>query len=398
MPFSENRKSPWIILLVVLLASVAAPLNQFKVPPLMPLLMDTFRLPAGRAGLLMSIFAVTGLFLAVPAGFIFQKAGCRITGLLAIASLVVGAILGAMSGKEATLLASRIVEGAGMSLISVAAPAILAMWFVAERRGKAMGIWAIWVPLGSTAMFILAPLLTDRWNWRSVWWFGAFYTLVVGLLYAVYIRTPPRQKPGSGAAGSDHPPGWNDLKGVLRHRALWLISLVFCCFNLAFIGFVTWAPTFLHEIRGRSLANASLVVSLMTMMTLFSCPLAGWVSDRMGSRKWICVIPMVLLMLLFPISFYVSGKGMVVLVTALGFIGGFVPTGVFSAGIEAVGDERLGGMAMAVIQIGQNAGMLLGPLVLGWAIESVEGWGVAFWILAPVSALGALAGWMARVR
>ena len=107
---------------------------------------------------------------------------------------------------------------------------------------------------------------------------------------------------------------------------------------------------------------------------------------------------MVLLILLFPIFFYVSGKGVVVLMASLGFIGGFVPTGVFSAGVEAVGDERLGGMAMAVIQVGQNAGMLLGPLVLGWAIESTGGWSVVFWILAPVSALGALAGWMARVR
>ena len=82
---------------------------------------------------------------------------------------------------------------------------------------------------------------------------------------------------------------------------------------------------------------------------------------------------------------------------ALGFIAGFVPTGVFLAGIEVVGDERLGGMAMAIIQIGQNAGMLLGPLVLGWMIESGS-WAIAFWTLAPVGALGAVASWMARVR
>jgi MFS family permease len=55
-------------------------------------------------------------------------------------------------------------------------------------------------------------------------------------------------------------------------------------------------------------------------------------------------------------------------------------------------------MAMAVIQIGQNAGMLLGPAVFGWIIESNGGWNTAFWILAPVSILGALSGWLAKVR
>jgi MFS family permease len=62
-----------------------------------------------------------------------------------------------------------------------------------------------------------------------------------------------------------------------------------------------------------------------------------------------------------------------------------------------VGDERLGGMAMAVIQIGQNAGMLLGPFVLGWLVESIGGWQAAFLSLAPVSLLGAVAGGVSKM-
>ena len=47
---------------------------------------------------------------------------------------------------------------------------------------------------------------------------------------------------------------------------------------------------------------------------------------------------------------------------------------------------------MAVIPIGRNAGMLLGPLVFGWGVESGGGWQAAFSVLAPVSILGAVAG------
>ena len=56
----------WVILAVVYLASVAAPLSQSKVPPIMPVLMQAFQLNLTEAGLLMSVFAVTGLLLVAP--------------------------------------------------------------------------------------------------------------------------------------------------------------------------------------------------------------------------------------------------------------------------------------------------------------------------------------------
>jgi MFS family permease len=47
--------------------------------------------------------------------------------------------------------------------------------------------------------------------------------------------------------------------------------------------------------------------------------------------------------------------------------------------------------------VGQNAGMLLGPVVFGLLAEGA-GWPAAFASLAVMSALGLLAGWRARVR
>ena len=118
----------------------------------------------------------------------------------------------------------------------------------------------------------------------------------------------------------------------------------------------------------------------------------------MGSRKAICVIPMILLMTLWPLVFFVSEGLFLPLVITIGFVSGFIPTGIFSAGSEVVGDERLAGMAMAVIMVGQNAGMLMGPLVFGWIVEVTGGWQIAFWALVPVCAAGAIAGWMAKMR
>jgi MFS family permease len=157
-----TRAAAWLVLAVLLLFSVAAPLNQNKVPPIMPILIKELGLSVSSAGLLMSVFAVTGLILALPAGLIYQKAGARVTGLLAGGSILLGAALGALSHSFGALLASRAIEGIGTSFMAVLAPAIIAQWFTARQRGTAMGIWATWVPVGTTTMLLLPRALPRR--------------------------------------------------------------------------------------------------------------------------------------------------------------------------------------------------------------------------------------------
>jgi predicted MFS family arabinose efflux permease len=396
-PLSKTR-SPWFILFIILLTSIAAPLSQFKVPPVMPLLMDAFRQSASSAGWLMSIFAVTGLLLAFPAGFILQRLGYRLTGFIAISTIILGSILGARSTNLGTMLFSRLIEGAGMSFMFILAPAIIAIWFTADQRGKAMGIWSVWFPIGSISMFLLAPLISVRWNWQGVWWFGCVYTILIGFLFAISIKEVKAGKNSQRNVSKEYPPAPGDFRRVLANPHLWLLSFLFCCFNTAFIAFVTWIPTFLHVQHGMSLSNASLQLSLIWVSCIVAGPTAGWVSDRIGSRKAIMIWPMILLALLFPFCIGAEAGAFTFLVITIGFFAGSVPTGIFAGAVEVVGDERLGGITMAVLQIGQNSGMLLGPLLFGWLIDFTGNWATALWALVIVCIVGTIAVWLTKVR
>ncbi len=384
----------WLVLVVLVLFSVAAPFNQFKVPPLMPVLMQAFDMSLGNAGWLMSVFAVTGLILALPAGFMFQKMGFRVTGLLAIGSIAIGAALGAISSGAGMMLISRVIEGVGTSLIAVVAPAIIAVWFAADRRGMPMGIWAIWVPLGSTLMMVAAPWLGGAWGWQGVWWVGCIYALVMAALFLVVIK-PPATGPSPVGAASTAPAV---LRQVLGNRNLWLLSVTFGCFNFTIIAFVTWAPTFLNTVRQVPLAGASFLVSLVLLVSIFACPVAGWLSDRLRTRRKFFAAGMALfglpLLLIAPL-----GQGVfAAIAVAMGVMTGPIAGTIFASSVEAVRDERLGGMAMGVMQVGQNAGMLLGPMVFGGIVQATGSWALAFAISGGVSIIGAAIGWMARVR
>ena len=100
---------------------------------------------------------------------------------------------------------------------------------------------------------------------------------------------------------------------------------------------------------------------------------------------------------LLPLVGVLSAGALIALLVINGLVTGLIPTNIFVAAVEATGDERQGGSAMAVIMVGQNAGMLLGPAVFGTLAEAA-GWPAAFASLAVLSALGLLAGWVARVR
>jgi MFS family permease len=125
-------------LVVLLLFSVAAPLNHFRVPRIMPLLLDALELSVGRAGLSMSVFAVTGLILALPSGFMFPRAGFRLTGLLAGGGIVFGAALGALSQSAGLLLASRVIEGMGTRFMAVLALAIIDLTLRGRGSGESL--------------------------------------------------------------------------------------------------------------------------------------------------------------------------------------------------------------------------------------------------------------------
>ncbi len=395
----EQEKIPpyaWVILAVAFIASVAAPLNQFKASPVIPVLMEVFGFSLGRAGLLMSVFAITGLVLALPAGLITQRLGLKPTALIATGCLVVGSSLGALSSSAAVMLFSRVIEGVGMGLLAVVAPAAIAMWFPRSRQGTPMGIWATWVPVGGILSFVVAPPMAAAFGWQSVWWFGAAFALAALVLVLFFMRMPPRLQsagaPEEAAAPEAHP-----VRSALANRDIWLLALTFGMFNLATMPMNTYYPTFLTSVRGYSLAGASLVTSLTMMTVLIFAPLSGVLSDRIGSRKALFSWPFLVIAAFMLLPYNVTGWGIPLTAVLLGVIAGAIPTATFSATPALMRRPEQAGLGLAVVSLGQNLGMFIGPILFGMAAESV-GWAPAAYAMIPFLLAGLVSARLVRIR
>jgi nitrate/nitrite transporter NarK len=272
------------------------------------------------------------------------------------------------------------------------------MWFPAERQGIPMGLWATWVPVGTVTTYALAPTMAATMGWQSVWWLGAIFSLLILVIYAIFMRIPSGM-----AADFQQNTGASNLTELasslkaLNNKSIWQLGFVFACFTLTFMGLGTFYPTFLVEVRGYQLSQASYIASISTMMVLISAPLAGWFSDRIGSRRLVLSIPFLVISVMMIFPFRIVGWQIYAFMIVQGLIAGAVPTATFAAAPEVMKKPALAGLGMAVVMFGQNMGMFIGPLLFGKLVDN-QGWLIAGYCLIPFCLLGFFAGWKLKVR
>jgi MFS family permease len=404
LPIPRSAEKPsayaWVILAVLYTASVASALNQFKVPPVLPVLIRAFNLSLSNAGMLMSIFSFTGILLALPASFIMRRLGLKTTGLIAIGAVFIGSGLGMFCSTANAMLATRFIEGAGIGLITIIAPAAISIWFPAEKRGTPLGLWTTCMPVGSIIMFNLAPWLAERGGWQFAWRAGAVFSLVAFILFWGFFRMPKPQEVGGNPLSSEvktehaEPIGYGK---ALANAGLWLITAQFLCFNLICLALSTYYPTFLNTVRNYSLSAASFTFSLCTIAAVFSQPLGGYLSDRLGMRRQMILISSVVLCVICMLPFIATGWMIPVLTIGLGVIAGTIVPATFAAVPEIMVSRQLAGLGMAVLALGQNLGMFIGPIMFGRLAESI-GWTAAGYFLVPVSVISVIAICVAKFR
>jgi MFS family permease len=377
---------------LVWLFSLSASIVQFKVPPIMPVLMDELHMSVGTAGSLMSVLNITGVILAIPAGLIFKRFGYRAMGLLAVGSLILGSAMGGFSTGPGLMMLSRVIEGIGAILMFVLGPAVLGTWFPPEKRGLPLGIWLTYIPVGSTIMMVTGAGIAASYGWRFLWWAGTVFAVLVAIMFLVAIRPAPALI----AERNEESPA--SIQLVLRNRNLWLLSATFACFSGSTIAVLTWMPTFLNTVRHIPLQVASPMVGLMMLINIVSCPGAGLLSDKLGSRKGLFLTGIAAFGILCPLMVWLPQSAFLLIITAVGLITGLVPSPIVQAAVESVDDPRLAGMATGVVFAGTNLGMLIGPVAFGAIVQGARSWSAAFVAAALFSFLGLLIGVFVKRR
>jgi MFS family permease len=398
----------WAVTVVAYLASVAVSANRFKVPPVLDIVMADLHADMVTGGWFMSIYAVAGLVLALPAAFLLLRLGLKVTGLVALGCAVAGSVGGALAADASTLLVGRVLEGVGGGLISVAAPAAISAWFAPRDRGLPMGVWTTWVPVGNVLMFNAAHPLLESLGWQAVWWFGALLGAAAFVVYGLVVAAPPAM-----ASGTDVQPTWNRVREprqaipnllnrqhsfsrALLNPVTWLLALAFAALAFSLLAYSTWAPAYLTEMLQIDTARASFYASLMFLAGIPGNLFAGWVMVRTKHRYGWLTLGFLVTGSLFFWSFRLGSELAVVpYMFVLGFAANFIPTAVLTLAPTTMPSRRLAALGLAIVTAGSNVGVLLGPPALA-AVLRGGGWASGSVCLVLVVGLGLIATLLAR--
>jgi MFS family permease len=100
---------------------------------------------------------------------------------------------------------------------------------------------------------------------------------------------------------------------------------------------------------------------------------------------------------LYAFPFCVTGWMIPGLLVAMGILIAPITPASFAVIPEVVGSLRLAGMGMAVMALGQNVGMLIGPWAFGHSIENFD-WLTSSYLLLPFFLVAVVATWFAKIK
>ena len=246
-------------------------------------IMQELALTPSQFGFVGSSFFFLFSLSAILIGFVANRVAARIV-ILALAltwAVVQFPMVGAVG--LATLLACRILLGAGEGpAFSVAVHAVY-KWFPDEKRTLPTAVLA----QGATFGVILAlPAL----NWIIVKysWHWAFFALgIVGLLWVLVWLLLGREGP---LTGSVQPAGCDAVLERVPYRRLLLAPTFIGCCLAAFGAYwglslgLTWFTPFIVKVLGYSQASAGLISTLPWVMGATVVLTTGWLSQLLMAR------------------------------------------------------------------------------------------------------------------
>jgi EmrB/QacA subfamily drug resistance transporter len=449
----ENRK--WLTLGCVAFALFMVMLDNTVVNVALPSIQRDLGIGLSELQWTVNAYALTFAVLMLTGGKLADFLGRRRVFIAGLAVFTASSLACGLATSGEMLIAARTVQGIGAALMMPATLSIISATFPVHQRGLAIGIWAGVSAMALAIGPLVGGLLTQHIDWSWIFFInvpiGVLAIVAASLLIRESRDTSADQRldiPGlltSGIAlfaltfalieANDY--GWTSptilslfaVTGVslvafvfleLHQRAPMLdlalfrsgtfagANIVALLVFLAMFGVFFFVSLYVQGILGYSAVQAGAMFLPMTVLIMFVAPIAGKLSDRLGSR-WLIVAGMAFLVahLLLLSNLDVDSTFWNILPALIlgGFGMGLTMTPATAAAIGSVPVAKAG-IGSGVLNTFRQVGGALGIAVMGAIVASqihvapaapafrdqfMDGFSIALRVAAVIALVGALA-------
>lgn len=268
----------WSMLGLGVLAQAAGAVFSNAPAFLIPTLTTQTGMSLPQAGLIAAAPTVGFLFTLFAWGIVVDRIGERRVLAIGLTATALAAAAAATSSSYVALGIFLLLGGMAASSANAASGRVVVGWFPAHRRGFAMGVRQMALPLGVAVAALTVPGLAAA---HGIGWalaVPAAICAVAALACLLFVIDPPR--PSRAAAAEQ-----GLLDNPYRDQAvLWRIHGVSMLLVVPQYLVWTFALVWLMTDRHWSAASAGILITLTQLLGAAGRIAAGFWSDRVGSR------------------------------------------------------------------------------------------------------------------
>ena len=345
--------------------------------PAIPVFAKSFGVNNAAIGLMVSAFAITRFASGLISGTLVDKFGERAVFSSGVFMVALFTFLAGLSQSYEQLLFFRAAGGLGSSMFSVAAGSVIMRSVDDANRGRAQSVYQGSFLLGGIAGPAIGGLLSVI-SLRAPFFVYSGMLICSGTVAHFFLKGDKIGKVDKSVDTSDH----TTVREALTMKP-YRIALV-----LAFIG--SWVffglrasilPIFVTEELNSTTAVVGYGLALSAVIQGLILLRAGRYSDEKGRRAASIIGAQVVLLGVLLLTFSVHVWMYLLAMAILGFGGAFIS--ITPASI--VGDviKGKGGKVIAIFQMAGDAGMMVGPIIIG-AVSDLFSYRAAFGMSAAI--------------
>lgn len=384
----SGRGKAW---LVVAAGGVAA-LQVGKLPPALSALQADLGLSLVQSGFLLSMVQLAGLTLAVFMGLLADGMGLKrsmVRGLLLLA-LASGA--GGLSTSVTVLLVCRALEGLGLLLVALPAPALIRRLVPPQQLAGMLGVWGAYMPTGTALALLVGPVFIPVWGWSAWWWLFALVSLGMALWVWRAIPADPQVSAQASTGVVDR------LRRTLGARGPWLVALTFGLYSGQWLAVVGFLPS-IYAAAGVGGALLGVLTALAAAVNMGGNMASGRLLQRGWAPRTTLCLGFGAMALGSTLAFAAFTEGWPWLrfagVLLFSGVGGLVPGTLFTLAVRLAPGEQQVAATVGWVQQLSALGQFIGPPAAAALAARVGGWQLTPLFTVGCCAGGAVLAWVA---
>jgi len=392
---NAERKHPpfhygWVIVFTGMLCIMAClGIGRFALGMLLPSMAATLQLTYSEMGFI-STANFLGYLISVLAGGLWAaQIGPR--RMIFFSLLLVGISMALVSQAKAFshVLLLYMLTGIGSGATNVPVMGLVSAWFTAKRRGRAAGF----IVIGSGFAIILAGRLIPYVNtvagsegWRMSWLLMSGMVTAIAVISAIFLRNRPEDKglmpvgSGESTAGRGSTAARPPIT-VYKEWVIYYLGVIYFLFGYTYVIYATFIVTTLVKERGFTEYGAGNFWAWVGFLSLFSGPVFGTLSDRLGRKAGLIIVFSCQLLAYLLVASGLPGMFLYLSIFFYGIVAWSIPSIMAAAVGDYVG-ARHAASAFGLVTFIFGFGQIAGPAVAGVLAEKTGSFSSSFYMAA----------------